>query len=123
MDTTLKVDIIFTNEDVEETMTLITDAAGSSVTKVRQAGFTGIEDVVLVMLGVSALSDLVQKLARRWRSGVVVDLRGSRVVTERSSDIPRGDVLIIRSGDDRVTLHEPAAPQIGAILSALNEGP
>jgi hypothetical protein len=116
----MQCQFVFTDEDVDTMTAMLRQADATGLSQVNQRGMTGIEVVLIAVLATRAVSEIVERISRLWKCGVVIDTRGSSIVTEKNCDLPRGDVLIIRTGDDRVTLHEPAKSDIAAILNAVH---
>jgi hypothetical protein len=119
MNTSFRVEVSFTDEASNEVISLLKEVGATKVQQVKQYGFTGIEEIVLVsVLVVSALANLVIKLVPLWKCGVEVDARGSTILTRKNCDLPRGTVLIIRSDDTKVELHAPSEIDIQSIIKA-----
>ena len=83
MSQSLIVDISFEDEASEDIIVALKDIGGENVQQVRQRGFTGIETVIAAVLVVTALTDLVIRLSRLWKCGIIVDARGSRILTKK----------------------------------------
>ena len=101
---------------------ILQQADAADVNQVRQRGMTGIEVVLVAVLATRAVSEIIERVSRLWKCGVVIDTRGSRLLTEKNCDLPRGDVVIIQAAGEQVTLHEPANLDIAALLSAVHKG-
>jgi hypothetical protein len=114
---------VFTDEDVDAMTDMLQEANAVDVNQIKQRGMTGIEVILVAVLATRAVAEIVERVSRLWKCGVIIDTRGSRVVTEKNCDLPRGDVLIIRADDDRVTVHEPTKLDIAAILNAVHNLP
>ena len=115
----LNVDVSVDGEDEKQVMALLKEVGARDVERLRQSGLTGVEIVLVGVLVASALSNLVIKLLPLWKCGVVIDARGSRVVTEKNCDLGRGTVLVLKSDGTQATLHEPSQVEMGAVLSSL----
>lgn len=122
MSQSLIVDISFEDEASEDIIVALKDIGGENVQQVRQRGFTGIETVIAAVLVVTALADLVIRLSRLWKCGIIVDARGSRILTKKDCDLPRGSVLIIAPDGTETKLNEPSQGEIDKLLSKLVEG-
>ena len=119
MSADLQFSFIFTDEETEALTTMLTEADATSVDQIEQRGLTGVELIIFAVLATRAASEIISKLSRLWKCGVVVDTPGTRIVTEKNCDLPRGDVMIISGDQDRVTLHEPAKSDIESLLRSL----
>ena len=116
---TFEVDISFRDEDVSETEKSLKESGAESFRRIEEMGLTGVEVVIVTIVGVQALVNIVIKLSRIWRCGVVVDARSSRVRTVRDCSIPRGEVVVIGNDGDRVTFDHPSEATILPALSDL----
>jgi hypothetical protein len=116
MDKSLRVDVAFRDEAPEEVISVLNELGAHDVEEVRQRGLTGFEFVIVCILVSQALANLVIRLLPLWKCGVVVDARGSRVVTEKNCDLPRGRVLVIKSDGTASELHEPSELEIQSLI-------
>lgn len=119
MGTDLQFSFVFIDEEIGAVTALLEEADAASISQVEQRGMTGVELIIFAVLATRAASEIISKLSRMWKCGVIVDTRGTRVVTEKNCDLPRGDVMIISTDQDRVTLHEPAKSDIESLLRTL----
>jgi hypothetical protein len=77
-----------------------------------------VEVIIAATIGLSALANIVVKLLRVWKCGVVVDARTSRLRTEKNCDLPRGSVLVLTPTGTSHTLHEPKEEDVAALIKA-----
>jgi hypothetical protein len=119
MDQLINVDISVTDESPEEIMTVLNEVGAQKVREVKERGFTGIEIVVVGVLIANALANLIIRLSPLWKCGVVVDTRGSRVLTTKDCDLPRGTVLVISPDGKQSTFHEPSEVDSASLVKAL----
>jgi hypothetical protein len=84
--------------------------------QITRSGFTGVE-VLIVFALAKGFSSLLSGLKREWSHGVVVDARGDQIVTSRSEDIPRGDILVIGKDGEHSQLHAPDDRTIAELIS------
>jgi hypothetical protein len=117
MDKTLKVEVSFQDELPKQVGSILKDVGATNVKELRQHGLTGIETVLVGILVTSSLANLVIKLQRLWKCGVVVDARGSTVLTKKDCDLPRGTVLVISPNGVESKLHEPSELQIKSLIA------
>lgn len=118
----LSIDVTFRDEDADEVVSLLDELGGQDVERVKQRGMTGIEILVVVVLASQALANLIIKLIRLWKCGLVVDVRGPRVSTEKNCDLPRGSVLVISPDGTETKLHEPSQLELDSVIKAALSG-
>ena len=118
MDIPFRAEVQFTDENLDKVITTLEEAGGTGVRQIKQWGLTGIEIVIVVTLVAPTLANLVIKLTSLWKCGVVVDIRGQTVLTQKNCDLPRGNVLIISSDGTKSELHQPTEIDIQAAIKA-----
>jgi hypothetical protein len=114
----IPVEVKFQDEDPERVLALLDEISAADVEQVNQSGFTGLEFILAAFI-LKGLSSLIIGVVHDWKSGVIVDAREKTIVTQKSADLPRGDVLIIGPGDVKWELHEPKQTEIDAIVKKL----
>ena len=119
MNPSLKVDISFTDEAPEEVLRILDSLGAEKVKQVSQRGLTGVELVIVCVLIAEGLANLVIRLSPLWKCGVVVDARGSRILTKKNCDLPQGTVLVIAPDGTESKLHQPSEIEIKSVLEAL----
>ena len=119
MDKSLEIDVSFRDEALEEVISILEEVGAQNIKEVKQRGFTGVEIAVVGALVSSALANLVIRLLPLWKCGVIVDARGSRVLTEKNCDLPRGTVLVISPDGTESKVHEPSELQMKSLLKEL----
>lgn len=117
----LRVDVTVDGAESTQVMALLEQVGAQKVEKLQQRGLTGIETVLAAIIVASALSNLIIKLLPLWKCGVIVDARGSRVLTQKSCDLGRGTVLVVKSDGTETKLHEPSQVQMEAVLASLTK--
>jgi hypothetical protein len=114
----LNVDVSATDEPPEDILRALREAGAQNVKEVKQRGLTGIEIVVVGTLLANALANLVIRLSPLWKCGIIVDARGSRVLTKKDCDLARGTVLIISPNGTQSKFHEPSEVDSGSLIKA-----
>jgi hypothetical protein len=118
----MRIRVSFEETPPAEVAAILSEAGAEEVKQVPQRGLTGIEFLVVGLIASGALANLVSKLARLLKRGVIVDVRGATIVTQENSALPRGSVVIISGNDQKVTLDNPSDAEIGASLKQLLPG-
>ena len=122
MDKPLEIEISFQGEDVKEVISALEEVGAEDIEEIKQLRMTGVVEIAVVgVIVVYALTNLLIKLLRLWKCGVVVDARGTTIFTEKNCDLPRGSVLIISSDGTESQLNEPSELQINDLISQLIE--
>ena len=98
----------------------------------RAAGATEVEEITeegilplaaLLIAGVvalSALANIVIKLSRLWKCGVIVDARLGTPQVRKDCALPRGAVIVLTGKDERAEFNEPSQVEISdALVSAI----
>jgi hypothetical protein len=114
----LSVKVSFEDESYADVTAVLREAGGEDIKRARGLGVTGAE-VILVLLAISALTNVVIKLTRLWKCGVVVDARGDTVVTRKDCNLPAGSVLVISKDGQESKLHEPSEVELKKLLEGL----
>jgi hypothetical protein len=113
------VEFVFSEEETEQLVAILAEACADDVEEIAEQDFLPIVGVVVAAaIGLGALSNVVLKLLRVWKCGVVVDARTSVIRTEKNCDLPRGSVLVFTSAGTQHTLHEPTEADIAALIKA-----
>jgi hypothetical protein len=107
MDTGLKLELTFADEDTPEVLSILREAEAHNVESVRQSGAFGIETLILAIIAAQAVANVVIKILRVWKCGIVVDARGPRVITKKNCDLPRGSVLVFTKKGEQFRLDQP----------------
>jgi phosphoribosyl-dephospho-CoA transferase len=114
----LNIDVSVMDESPDEILTALKEAGAENVKEVKQRGFTGIEIVLVGTLLANALANLIIRLTPLWKCGVVVDARGSRILTKKDCDLARGVVLVISPDGTQSKFHQPAEADSGSLIKA-----
>ena len=114
----IPVELRFVDEDPAHVQALLAEIGATGTEPVSQSGFTGLEFIVLAFI-VKGMSSLIAGVVRDWKCGVIVDAREQPVVTRKSADLPRGDVLIISPEGVKAELHEPKQSELDAVIKKL----
>lgn len=113
------VEIVFDGEDQQELEELLRQAGATGVEEVTEAGLLPIVGVaVAAVIGLSGLANVVMKVSRLWKCGVVVDARSSIIKTEKNCALPRGTVLVFATDGSEHTLHEPSEVEVADVVKA-----
>jgi hypothetical protein len=113
------VEFTFSDEETGTLITILEEEGASSVEEVAEQDFLPVVGVIVAaVIGLDALVNVVIKLMRVWKCGLIVDARGSIVRTEKNCDLPRGSVLVLTSDGTEHKLHEPKQENIAALIKA-----
>jgi len=118
MATSFRVEVSFKDEVPNTVSALLKEVGATNVKQVEQRGFTGVEIVFIGMVIADTLANLVIKLTPLWKCGVVVDARGSTVLTKKDCNLPRGTVLVLSPDDTKAELHQPSEIDIQSVIKA-----
>jgi hypothetical protein len=113
------VKIVFLDEEPSDVRSALEEAGAADVRPMEQRGLTGLEIVYLAVLAATGLILLIERTMRMWKCGVVVDARGTRVLVEKSCDLPRGTVLVISPDGVETKLIEPTSKQLNDYLKSI----
>jgi len=122
METNLKIEVAFQDEEPDEARAALEVAGVENIQEIKQSGLTGIEIVIVGILVTNALANLVAHLWRLWKCGIIVDTRGSTVLTQKNCDLPQGTVLMISPDGVETTLDEPTDIELKTLIDALIPG-
>jgi len=114
----IEIELAFRGEPEEEIKAILGETGANQIEGRSQVGFTGIETVLVCFLLITQTANLVGRLARLFKKGVVVAVSadGRKVSIEKNDDIPRGSVLLVRPDRTQVTLEEPTEMQLESWL-------
>jgi hypothetical protein len=118
MDTSFRVQVSFTDETPDEVLSLLEEVGATKVKQVEEHGFVEIAVVFVGILIADTLANLVIKLTPLWKCGVVVDARGSTVLTQKDCNLPRGTVLVFSPDGTKSELHQPSEIDIQSVIKA-----
>ena len=122
MDKALDIKVSFQDEDPQEVISALQEVGAEDIAEIKQFGMTGIEIAVVGVLVAYALTNLIMKLLQLWKCGVIVDARGTQILTKKNCDLPSGTVLIISLDGTETKLHEPSELQINDLISEIFKG-
>ena len=108
MSTPLDIQLSFSDEDAEQATKLLHEVGASGVGRAQQRGMAPLDVVLIASIAVQTLATLVIKLLPLWKCGVVVDARGSKIVTRKDCKFPRGSVVVITKKGTQVKIDKPA---------------
>ena len=110
----IEIELAFRSEPEEEIKLILGETGANQIEGRSQLGLTGIETVLVCFLLITQTVKLVERLARFFKTGVVVAVSadGGKVSIEKNADIPRGSVLLVRPDRTQVTLEEPTEMQL-----------
>jgi hypothetical protein len=115
----LVVDIALGNEPLDPVLTILREVDAHDVKQIKQRGLGGMETIVAGIVLARGFAILVVRLLRSWKCGIVIDGRGSRVLTEKNCDLPHGTLLIINSNGTRSKLVQPTESEIDSQIEGL----
>lgn len=115
----IDIEVTFGDESPEQVQSLLEQLGAHDVVQQKQRGVTGIEIAVVGMIAVQVIANLVIRLLPLWKSGVVVDARGSRIFAYKDRDLPRGSVLVLAKDGTQSKLHQPSELDVNGLLSTL----
>lgn len=118
MDSELEIKVSFQDEVVEEVVSVLKKVGAKDIEQIKKLGMAGIDDVVLCVVVIYALTDFIFKLSNLWKCGVVVDARRKRILTEKNCDLPRGTVLVISPDGTKSKLFKPSKFQISELFQS-----
>jgi hypothetical protein len=122
MENGLNFELTFADEDIPQVLSALREAKAENIESVRQLGALGAETLVLAIIAVRAIANVIIKLLRVWKCGIVVDARGSRVLTRKNCDLPRGSVLVFTKKGEQLRFDQPSDFNIqGLIRKSLTE--
>ena len=109
----IEIELVFRSEPEEEIKLILGETGANQIEGRSQLGLTGIETVLVCFLLITQTVKLVERLARFFKTGVVVAVSAEgKVSIEKNADIPRGSVLLVRPDRTQVTLEEPIEMQL-----------
>jgi hypothetical protein len=113
------VEFAFSDEETKALTAILEQEGASNVEEVAEQDFLPVIGVIVAaVIALDALVNVVIKLMRVWKCGLIVDARGSIVRTEKNCDLPRGSVLVFTSDGTEHSLHEPKEEDIAALINA-----
>jgi hypothetical protein len=110
------VDLTVDSANASEAHKILEQGGARDLAEAREMGLTGVEISVLAIMALPALVNAVIRLSQLFKSGVVVDARGSRVRITRSKDLPSGSVLVLGKDGQKSTLHQPSEAAVTNLL-------
>jgi hypothetical protein len=110
------IDLSLESEDPEIIRKMLEEAGARNVSQVSERGLTGVEITLLAIMAIQALANLIIRLSPLLKSGIIVDVRGSKVRIRKDKALPRGDVLVITKKGEKSTLHQPSEAKISTLL-------
>jgi hypothetical protein len=117
----MKFYIEFFDEDIDEAMAAVAELEARDVQQVRQRGTLGLEWLIIGLVAPAVLANLAIRLSRLWKCGVVVDTRGSTVITKKNCDFPAGTVVIVSGEREKIEFHTPTDMDIPNISNLLKK--
>ncbi len=122
MDTNLQIQFSFQGEDAQEAVAALQQAGATGVRAINQRGFTGIEVVVIGLVASGGLTNLITRITRLWKCGVIVDTRGPVVQTTKDCSLPRGSVIFINKQGVETKLDAPTDMDLKPLVEAALAG-
>jgi hypothetical protein len=112
----IPIQIVFADENAPDVMAILAQEKADQVEAVQQFGAVGIETLIVAVIVAEAFASLVCKITNLWKCGVIVDARGTRIVTKRDCDLPRGSVLILNKAGEQHKLERPSESDIKSLI-------
>jgi hypothetical protein len=111
------VDIALGQDSPSDVLALLQKLEAQNVKQVKQRTLNGIETIVAGVLLLKRLATLIVRVLPLWNCGVVVDARGSRILTEKNCDLPRGTVLVIHPDGRQSKADKPTEAEMESLVS------
>ena len=89
------VEFAFADEDIAELRGVLEQ---EGVDEIGEADDSEFLPGILVVIAVVALTNVIIKLSRLWKCGIVVDARTDVLRTQKDCDLPRGTVIVLEKG-------------------------
>lgn len=118
----MNLELTFADEDAPVVLSILQEAEARNIESVRQLGVVGIETLVLAIITVQALANVIIKILRLWKCGIVVDARGKRVLTKKDCNLPRGSMLVFTKKGEQLRLDQPSDFNIQGLIKTLTAG-
>jgi hypothetical protein len=113
------VEFAFEGEDLEELRVILQEEGAAEIGEADDSELLpGILIVVGAVIAVVALANVVIKLSRLWKHGIIVDARTDVIRTQKDPDLPRGTVIVLERDGTKHTLHEPSEVELQGIIEA-----
>jgi len=115
----LTIELSFADEPVAEMKAMLEKGRASEIEIEDQRGVAGALCVIICIVAVEVLVDIVTKLLRLWRCGVIVDARGPKVLVEKNCNLPLGTVWFIAPNGSKTIFDKPSELQLDTLLKIL----
>lgn len=117
--THLATRISFDDEDVNKVEKVLAELQPAAKTTIPGEGLVVSTTIILAVFTLTALVNLVIRLSRIWKCGIIVDCREKEITTQKNCDLPRGQVLVITRDGEKVTLDNPSEVDLKPFLEKL----
>ncbi len=112
--------VLDSEDDVILVGDYLTAADASQVEVLEDEGFIPVVGVIVAaVIAGTALANVIIKISRLWKSGVIVDARGPIVRTEKSSALPRGTILVLSKDGVNHEINEPSTLDLASLIEAV----
>ena len=108
--------VLFQDEDVDQSKLIMEEAGVEGVHEVRQRGMTGVETLILGAITIKLLAELTIKLVNSWKCGMIIDTRGGTVQQTKNCDLPSGSVIILTEAGDEAMLERPSETDLAKLF-------
>jgi len=117
----LDVEFVVTdNDELALLNRILEEEQASDVEQVSDSGFVEIVGIIVAaVVALTGLANVVVKLARLRKSGVIVDARGSVIRTTVTGDLPSGTVLVLAREGTQHEFHDVSNLEVPQLLDAL----
>ena len=114
------VEFAFADEDIAELRGVLEEEGTEEIGEADDSEFLpGILVVIGVVIAVVALTNVIIKLSRLWKCGIIVDARTDVLRTQKDCDLPRGTVIVLEKDGTRHTMHEPSEADLKGLIEAV----
>lgn len=114
------VEFAFADEDLAALKELLEEEGAEEIGDTEDSELLpGILVVVGVVIAVVALTNVIIKLSRLWKCGIIVDARTDVLRTQKDCDLPRGTVVVLERDGTKHSLHEPSESDLGGLIKAV----
>jgi hypothetical protein len=118
--TSIDVEFVVDSDDVTLVHEYLTHENAAQVETLGDEGFLPIVGVVVAaVIAVTALANVVIRISRIWKSGVIVDARGPVIRTEKSPTLPRGTILVFSKDGTQHQISEPSTLDLASLIETV----
>jgi hypothetical protein len=113
----LDVEFLVASEDATLVCKFLSDEKADRIEQFEDEGFLPVVGVVVAaVIAVKALANVIIKLSRLWKSGVIVDARGPVIQAKKAPNLPRGTILVFSDDGTRHELSQPSTLELASLI-------